>query len=1125
MEKIKDILTIDIEEDITNVIDIESEKAIQSEIESYIVTEGLGQHFTNFINQYTSNIKETGVWISGFYGSGKFLKSLGFLDDVYGYYEFNLFLDNEYERFIQEVKLLTGLNWTEIRKSAIKKPSIMKKALINNDFSEDDFNNTKKSLEYNIRNFSANKFKDELERYFEKIKDETIVFMFDEASEAISQDKFTLLDLEGISESLSSISSKVWTIAIAQEKLDDVINNKNISKSQLIKVTDRFKTKLHLESKEVEKIIQFRLLKKKPEFQKKLEEYYRKNEGLISDVTNLNSRFPTKTTNEIEFSTFYPFHKYQFDLLQKFLFSSNALVASQIAARGMIITTFELLKRQLQNTHLFGFCTSWQITTEAQSAPPVNLSKKYEDAKKILKNEKIKINGDKLLKTIHFLSESEYATTNIDNISKAFVSDITKRLGLKPLIKEALEILVEAKILLRSKNQYKITSDLEGKLLDEKNEYRIELWTKKNRIIELMKNYKIFHSVSGISYNDFRFNFDIVSDLEDDIIPSKNKNLKMTVYNLFNINEDIRDFIENKKRDTQFIKNQITIIPDNTDFSKLDKLLEDIQKFSYMAEKYSNSNDSKTRLIIREFEVIKEEKEKTLRKLIEKAYYNGNVIYLIENQKLNNDSFKTMITELQKKMINNIYSKRPIHQLSESIAEQVINESESGRLHQLFSGDEYNFFDVNGNFIGENLKVIEEIAYRIKPRYMEGKSLEADLKNPPTGYEYGTLCTALSVLFRAGRLIVKFNGNDLFAYTDAGAIDVFKNSRNFQKASFKFVSKSLSAEQKDLIVQTLLDLKINDELEIRINWNTNDFELVNAIKKLSENFITKVKTLQNTVPEFDKLFEKVISAKKNLHRYSGKTTENNYIENAEFFIESKKDFIGYIKQIKKAERFIQKNFDNVKTYKKFISNVERELQKSSEQLDFFAPLKMEFEEKYNSNLVSNFADLKEIAQKVKDEYYDLMEVANNEMNNLYCSLEEKSQELKSHIAKNYSKELNKNNLMRIDNIIQYCKARMNKSIKLDYNTECQISRFTYSNLKDYIKLISIKYDELDNIRNNIVIKSTEKSVVKESSSKPLKFTHKVSFPKNHISVKEYRIFLNEQLKQMKNKPDTDEIEF
>ena len=85
MTKINEILTLDLQEDIKSVIDLEdrSELEIQQELESYIVTEGIGEHLYNFTNQYTSNIKETGVWLSGFYGSGKsyFGKMLGYIID------------------------------------------------------------------------------------------------------------------------------------------------------------------------------------------------------------------------------------------------------------------------------------------------------------------------------------------------------------------------------------------------------------------------------------------------------------------------------------------------------------------------------------------------------------------------------------------------------------------------------------------------------------------------------------------------------------------------------------------------------------------------------------------------------------------------------------------------------------------------------------------------------------------------------------------------------------------------------------------------------------------------------------------------------------------------------------
>ena len=56
--------------------------------------------------------------------------------------------------------------------------------------------------------------------------------------------------------------------------MDDVINNANVSKAQLTKVTDRFKTKIHLEATEVDVIIRNRLLKKDDTGIAKLKENY-----------------------------------------------------------------------------------------------------------------------------------------------------------------------------------------------------------------------------------------------------------------------------------------------------------------------------------------------------------------------------------------------------------------------------------------------------------------------------------------------------------------------------------------------------------------------------------------------------------------------------------------------------------------------------------------------------------------------------------------------------------------------------------------------------------------------------------------------------------------------------------
>ena len=809
MSTISEILTLDLNEDIKNVIDLEdrSENEIQQEIESYIVTEGLSKHLSNFCNQYTSNIKETGVWISGFYGSGKsyfgkmlgylidnpmingtsardrfiprirgvknesflendirsldaintrvifldvakqntdnglaytlfsnFLKNLGFRSDLYGYMEYELFIDGKYEFLEEKSQELFSKSWDELKKSNREVARAMRQIYSALDYSEDDYKDTQKIYSDAIDNFDASKLKNELEKYLSKVTNETLVFIFDEASEAISQKKFSLLDLEGISESFSntSLGSKVWTIAIAQEKLDDVINNSNVSKSNLIKVTDRFKTKLHLEATEVDVIIKSRLLKKKDEYFNSLVEYHKKNDGLISDATNLKSSFPTKTIDANEFATYYPFHKYQFNLLQKFLFSSNALAATQIAARGMIITTFDVLRKQLKDKELFDFTTIHEICTQAQTQPPSSLGVKYEDAKKILENVGLSVDGIKLLKTIHFLTESELAFPNIENITKGYICDLTTYYDFKSDIQKALDVLVEQKQLLLTNSNYKITTDEESKLLEEMNDFDVELFIKKRDMVNYLKKTGIFNQISTINDDSQPYKFNILTDQEDEISSSSNKQLGFTVYSLFNINGSREDFIENLKLQTQYDKDNITLVPNIDSFQEIDKLISDIKKYSHMEEKYATESDNTIKAVIREFSTIKEEAEKSLVSKLSEAYLNGSLIYMYDEILLNGDSFKGSVNETQRKLIKNIYTKRLNSSLSDSLAPKILTENSNDKLNRYFSSSDFTFFDKNGNFVGDSLKVVEEIGSKLI-RLIDGKSLEQDLSMAPWG--------------------------------------------------------------------------------------------------------------------------------------------------------------------------------------------------------------------------------------------------------------------------------------------------------------------------------------------------------------------------------------------------------
>lgn len=85
--QLKHIYKADINRDINGVIKVaqNDERSIEQELREYIITRELRKHFNTFFNHYERSLNQptdkVGVWISGFFGSGKshFLKILSYL--------------------------------------------------------------------------------------------------------------------------------------------------------------------------------------------------------------------------------------------------------------------------------------------------------------------------------------------------------------------------------------------------------------------------------------------------------------------------------------------------------------------------------------------------------------------------------------------------------------------------------------------------------------------------------------------------------------------------------------------------------------------------------------------------------------------------------------------------------------------------------------------------------------------------------------------------------------------------------------------------------------------------------------------------------------------------------------
>lgn len=1194
--KIKDILTIDLSEDIKNVIDLEdiSEKEIQTEIESYIVTDGLAKEYADFVGIYTSNILETGVWISGFYGSGKsyfgkllgymlsnriiagtpardriiqrftgindealvknalsrldaiksrvvfldiakqdtskglaftlfrnFLRSLSLPENEHGIFLFQMML-SEGKTAVQDYIFDTiGLDWNDIKISSFKYAKPIKELYIMKGNTDGDYDNLITTIRRDMDQFSASRLREELSNYLTVEKNEKVVFLFDEASEAINQKKFNLLDLEGVSESLSSLGGKVWTIAIAQEKLDDVINNSNVSKAQLTKVTDRFKTKIHLEATEVGVIIRNRLLKKTETGIQQLTEHYKNNSGKIADHASIHGAGISKTDSADNYATYYPFYKYQFDLLQNFLFGTKGYASTKVAARGMIITTYDILKQDVQHTDLFHTVTGWHIAKEGQPQPPVRLVSRYDNAERILSEAGSSISGRKLLETINFLTEAEVTPSTLPNIIKSFISDPDDQFKVQDDITKALEVLTEAKVLLDTNKTYRITSDIEQRLLDEMNGFTVQGFVKKKQLVTAYKAAQFTKTIAKVTDTGLQYDFFITTDNDDELTTPNLKYLKLKVKSVYNISDSRTTDIDALKVQHQNDKDLLWLVPDNSYFKELDRLIDEVERTTYLEQKYNNPNSEEGKILI-SFSTAKGEKQNRIKDLVEDSLLNATAIYLYNTLQLNKDNWQTTLQAQQKQIIQNVYSKRLGSQLSDSVAAAVIKEANIVRLKQYFTGSDFAFFDAQGNFIGENLKVAGEILYKIRNTFVDGTTLEKDLEQPPAGFTFGTVISTVAALMRAGKVIAKYNGVEKFSWRDDGVPAIFNAAREFRRATFKAVSKSLSAMQKQDLAQFLLDIEADKYIGHKIDYNTNDFELVSAVRDTAKHFADKVTTLRNSEKDFDKLFPKADENATFIGGFTAAVSEANYIDKAVEFLAAKDEFLIALQDIEKVEKFIRNNLSKVKEWKAFIIAVQDELTKAARSNAAIQQLKAEFDSHLNGDVIKNFASLQQSAQKTKDEYHQLFSTAMKDCAAKYTEIDALANELIKEIE-TLPVGLNTNASSKANALNQYAKQRTLSSITIDYDVKDKQSRFTYSEVLSFIDLYPSK---------KIEIEITKASLIKAKAPEPQPGTpptptvrkYAVKILNSKMKVSEYKKWLQSELQKLASASDNDEIE-
>lgn len=1091
-------MKINLDEEINTVVDLDSnptEAALKEGLDSFVLTNSLGRHLYDFLSEYNNGTMQSGVWLSGFYGSGKsyfaqiiglllenrsifgtamrdrfsvklegllnedllrseignlsrhrnkvvsfdaskhnnvnglpymifssFLRNLGMPDTWHGIIEYDIYIEGRRQEFLNAVKDITGKEWKEVIKSNTELTKAFKPALLAMGYTEEQYDELKAIANSIRKEYDAARLKQDISRYLDGHPETRIAFFIDEVSEAITQKKISLDDLEGVAEALADLGRRVWTIAIAQQRLDEVLKAENVQANSLTKVRDRFRTKIAIEADEVDTIIRHRLLAKEESGLAALRDYYMEHNGIIADVTNIGVASLSKTEDIGTYMDYYPFYKHQFKLLQYFLFGTGNQTQTRVGNRGMIISAFDVLKKEVKNEVADHYHVNVpQLCNQADDRVEESLSNRYRQAEETLWEHNLRhVEGRKLLQTINFLVKGEVHTT-VSNITKSYVNKPEEYHATLEEVKKALDILQKAQILIASGEQYRITNEAEQRLLDDMRRFDVQSWEIIQDINNVMKRRDIVKTAGLLTAGGMNVRFKVATS-EGEVYANGEENNLTVVFSDLQGAPGVEDtaYVDNVRQETADTKGRMTIIPTAKHRNEIKELGVELRRLKYLDERTNLTDEEKG--IVKSLCSERDQKEERFRDLIERSYLGGAAVYCFNRHNLTADTFVQTVRGLQTRMTENVFTKRLEAELPDTLAIGVFNK-QPGQLHNYFgaSGD-FRFFDTSGAFIGTNLSVVTEILGACTT-FTSGKDIESKLAGPPTGYSLGTVMTTLAVLFRGDKVIVKFNGEEYTSCRQEGATDAFKSARNFSKASFKAVSKSLSYKQRREIVDILKDeCDYTRNTGKQITYQMNDFEIVDGIRTLSLAMINKISAKIDYDETYRRMFRKSVAARSVFQQYQGAVTEGNFLTTAQNFLikESSEEYITAVERVTKDILFINSKMDEVREMKSYIDEVRDQFEKAIGSTEPIEAACEDFSVKYDNDIVHHFTTLKQDTQEITDAYITTFKRIAGRAEAEYRKLLEKAEATRMKLSQ-YPKEWNSRLWTELQKIENRCR--------------------------------------------------------------------------------------------------------
>jgi hypothetical protein len=377
---IKDLFASDISRRIEEVIKVDQtdEQIIRDELAEYVMTDSIRSHFREILDRYweTPNKRHegVGVWVSGFFGSGKssfakylgqrsgdqkvqvllknigervpteavifdvstdrgirtgnqsiteimyrlFLQSLGYARDL-DLSELEITLEElgRLEPFKAKYKALFDKDW-DVEKGKIAL-AVQQASRVMHELDPATYLTVDSWRESAMKRADINPgdlAKRGLDLMGRRRPGKTLLFVVDEVGQFVARDVQKMLDLQAVVQNLGRIGrGKLWLVVTSQEKLTELVGGLDDRRVELARLMDRFPLQVHLEPSDISEVTSKRVLAKNAEAEKDLRDLFAQHRGRLTDNTQLSADIKLPELSTETFTDLYPLLPYQIDLI------------------------------------------------------------------------------------------------------------------------------------------------------------------------------------------------------------------------------------------------------------------------------------------------------------------------------------------------------------------------------------------------------------------------------------------------------------------------------------------------------------------------------------------------------------------------------------------------------------------------------------------------------------------------------------------------------------------------------------------------------------------------------------------------------------------------------------------